>query len=155
MRQKQTFILFTLLCSSILVSRAGDAELKQELASARAATAMYHNLDLAIADGYVLAGDSVPGEGIHYANFALIDGNFEIERPESLIYTVGPNGKLRLAGVEYLVLQEFSAEAPEGFSGDEDMWRDDSEGLQSWELNVWVWLDNPDGIFAARNPRIR
>ena len=154
MRQKQTFILFTLLCSSILASRAGDAELQQELAWARAATANYHNIDLAIADGYVLAGDSVPGEGIHYANFALIDGNFEIERPESLIYTVGPNGQLRLAGVEYLVLKEFSEEAPAGFTGDEDMWRDDSEGLGSWELNVWIWLNNPDGIFAATNPRI-
>ena len=70
----------------------------QELALARAATAIYHNVDRAIADGYVRAGDSVPGEGIHYANFALIDGNFEIDRPESLIYTEGPNGQLRLAG---------------------------------------------------------
>ena len=32
------------------------------------------------------------------------------------------------------------------------MWRDNSEGLQAWELNVWIWLHNPDGIFAARNP---
>src|SRR5262249_48266514 len=97
-----------------------------------------------VADGYVLAGDSVSGEGIHYANFALIDGNFEVDRPESLIYTVGPNGRLRLAGVEYLVLKEFSAGPPEGFTGDEDIWRDDTEGLQAWELNVWLWLKNPD-----------
>jgi hypothetical protein len=154
MRQKGSFILFTLLCSSILAGRTGDAELHQELAQARAATAFYHNIDRAIADGYVLAGDSVPGEGIHYANFELIDGNFEIERPESLIYTEGRNGRLKLAGVEYLVLQEFSPEAPDGFSGDKDIWRDNSEGLLAWELNVWIWLHNPDGIFAARNPRI-
>jgi hypothetical protein len=154
MRQKGSFILFALLCSSILASRAGDAELQQDLALARSATAIYHNVDRAIADGYMRAGDSVPGEGIHYANFALIDGNFEIERPESLIYMEGPNGQLRLAGVEYLVLQEFSTEAPDGFSGDEDVWRDNSEGLQSWELNVWIWLHNPDGMFAAKNPEL-
>jgi hypothetical protein len=154
MRQKGSFVLFTLLCSSMLASRAGNAELQQELALARSATAIYHNVDRAIADGYMLAGDPNPGEGIHYANFALIDGNFEIERPESLVYTEGPNGQLKLAGVEYLVLQEFSPEAPDGFSGDEDVWRDNSEGLGAWELNVWVWLNNPDGVFAARNPRI-
>jgi hypothetical protein len=154
MRQKRSFILCTLLCSNMLASRAGDAELYHELARVFFATAIYHDVDRAIADGYVLAGDSVPGEGIHYANFALIDGKFEIGRPESLIYTKGPNGRLRLAGVEYLVLQGFSPEPPEGFSGDKDIWRDNSEGLQSWELNVWIWLHNPDGIFAARNPRI-
>ena len=154
MRQKGSLILFTLLCSSMLASRVGDAELHHELARAFFATAIYHNIDRAVADGYVRAGDSVPGEGIHYANFALIDGNFEIERPESLIYTVTPNGRLRLAGVEYLVLQEFSPEAPKGFSGNKDICRDISEGLQAWDLNVWIWMHNPDGIFASRNPKI-
>jgi hypothetical protein len=154
MRQKRSFILLTLLCSSMLAIRAGDAELQQELALARSATAIYHNVDRAIADGYVRTGDSFPGEGIHFPNFALFDGNFEIERPESLIYKEGPNGQLMLAGVEYLVLQEFSPEAPDGFSGDEDKWRDNVEGLQAWELNVWIWLHNPEGIFAARNPKL-
>jgi hypothetical protein len=155
MRQKGSFILlFTLLCSSILAIRAGNAELHQELALARAATATYHNVDHAIADGYVQAGDPNPGEGIHYANFALIDGNFEIERPEALVYREGPNGQLRLAGVEYLVLQEFSPEAPDGFSGDEDVWRDNLEGLGAWELNVWIWFHNPHGVFAASNPEL-
>jgi hypothetical protein len=34
------------------------------------------------------------------------------------------------------------------------LWREDSEGFGLWELNVWLWLDNPDGMFAAKNPRI-
>jgi len=149
MRQNRSFFLFTLLCGSILASPTGNAELQQELAQARAATAIYHNIEHAIADGYVLAGDSVSGEGIHYANFALIDGNFEVDRPESLIYTVGPNGRLRLAGVEYLVLKEFSAGPPEGFTGDEDIWRDDTEGLQAWELNV---AEEPGRDLRRRQP---
>jgi hypothetical protein len=56
MRQKGSLILFTLLCSSILAGRAGDAELHQELAQARAATAFYHNIDRAIADGVRVGG---------------------------------------------------------------------------------------------------
>ena len=154
MPRKWSLILITVLYTGIVPSRAGDSVFHQEMARARAATAIYHNVDVAIADGYVRATEFESGEGYHYANFALMDANFEIERPEALLYTVGPNGQLRLAGVEYLVLQGFSPEPPEGFSGDKDIWRDNSEGLQSWELNVWIWLHNPDGIFAARNPRI-
>jgi len=153
MRQKWT-ILATLMCTGILTTRANEAAFMQEMARARAATAIYHNVDRAIADGYVRATELVPGEGYHYANFALMDGNFEIERPEALLYTEGPNGQLRLVAVEYMIPLDLSAAAPEGFTGDEDLWRQDSEGFGLWELNVWLWLDNPDGMFAAKNPRI-
>jgi hypothetical protein len=153
MRQQWSLILVTLMCTGVLATRAGDADFNQELAQARAATAIYHNVDRAIADGYEPAIE-MEGEGFHYANPALIDGNFEIERPEALLYVLGPNGQLRLAGVEYMVPLELSEEAPEGFTGDEDLWREDSEGFGLWELNVWLWLDNPDGMFAAKNPRI-
>jgi hypothetical protein len=147
-------IVATLTGTGILQTRASDAAFNQELARARAATAIYHNVDRAIADGYVRATEFESGEGYHYANFALMDGNFEIERPEALLYTVGPDGQLRLAGVEYMIPLALSDEAPEGFTGEEDLWREDSEGFGLWELNVWLWLGNPDGMFAARNPRI-
>ena len=152
---RQTWaILATLMCTSILTTRAGDATFNQELARARAATAIYHNVDRAIADGYVRATKFESGEGYHYANFALMDGNFEIERPEALLYAEGPNGQLRLVAVEYMIPLALSEEAPEGFTGDEDLWRENSEGFGLWELNVWLWLDNPDGMFAGKNPRI-
>jgi hypothetical protein len=153
MRQKW-FILSTLMCTGILQTRAGDAAFNQEMAQVRAATAIYHNVDRAIADGYERATEFESGEGYHYANFALMDGNFEIERPEALLYTEGPDGQLRLAGVEYMIPLALSEEEPEGFTGDEDLWREDSEGFGLWELNVWLWLHNPDGMFAAKNPRI-
>jgi hypothetical protein len=153
MREKST-ILSILICTGILQTRAGDAAFNQGMARARAATAIYHNVERAIADGYERASEFESGEGYHYLNFALVDDNFEIERPEALLYTVGPDGQLRLAAVEYLVPLADSEEAPEGFAGDEDLWREDSEGFALWELNVWLWLNNPDGMFAARNPRI-
>jgi hypothetical protein len=70
MRQK-SIIMTTLMCTGILQTRAGDAAFNQEMARARAATAIYHNVDRAIADGYVRATEFESGEGYHYANFAL------------------------------------------------------------------------------------
>lgn len=154
MQQHRSFILLALLSSGMLASRAGDAAFNQEMARARAATAKYHDVNAAMADGYVRATEFESGEGFHYANFELFDGNFEIERPEALLYTLGPDGQLRLAAVEYMVPLALSEGAPEGFTGDEDLWREDSEGFSLWELNVWLWLHNPDGMFAAKNPRI-
>jgi hypothetical protein len=154
MKRKWSLTVFALLCAGMLISRADQESLQQELAQARAATAIYHDVDRAIADGYVRATEYEPGEGFHYANFALIDGVFEIHRPEALLYAVGPNGELRLAGLEYLVPLSLSGDAPEGFTGIEDLWREDSEGAGLWEMNAWLWITNPDGMFAARNPRI-
>lgn len=153
MKLRCSLTILALLCA-MLVGRAGQEPLQLELAQARAATAMYHNVDHAIADGYVPVGGYEPGEGFHYANRSLIDGVFEIDRPEALLYTVGPNGQLRLAGVEYLVPLTLSIGAPEGFTGSEDVWRENSEGGGLWEMNAWLWLNNPDGMFAAHNPRI-
>ena len=30
--------------------------------------------------------------------------------------------------------------------------REDELGV--WGLHVWIWRHNPDGMFAARNPRV-
>ena len=40
------------------------------------------------------------------------------------------------------------------FAGDADVWRENSEGLGLWELNAWIWLNNSNGIFAFKNPRV-
>jgi hypothetical protein len=72
-----------------------------------------------------------------------------------LLYSPVPGeNRLELAGVEYLVPLSFSPDPPEGFTGDADLWRSDMEGFGLWELNVWIWLHNPEGVFADRNPRV-
>ena len=42
-----------------------------------------------------------------------------------------------------------STVAPERFTGGDDLWRGDTEGV---EMNAW--LHDPDGLFAAANPRV-
>jgi hypothetical protein len=132
-----------------------SAATNKELARARATTAKYHDVAQAEADGYVNINVYESGEGFHYVNFSLLDCNFDPERPEVLIYAPIPHeNRLRLVGVEYVEPLSCSPDAPAGFTGDADVWREDSEGLGLWELNAWLWLNNSDGIFAATNLRV-
>lgn len=132
-----------------------SAATHQELAQARSATAKYHDIAQAVADGYVNFNLYVPGEGFHYVKFSLIDANFDPAQPEMLLYSPVPGeNRLELAGVEYLVPLALSPDPPAGFTGDADQWRMDAEGFGLWELNAWIWLHNPEGIFGHDNPRV-
>ena len=126
----------------------------QELAIARAATAKYHDVARAEADGYINVNDYEPGEGFHYVKPSLIDGTFSPDEPEVLLYAPVPNeNRLELVAVEYAVPLPLSATAPAGFSGDADVWRQNNE-IGVWELTAWVWLHNSNGMFAHTNPRV-
>ncbi|HEY6243303.1 MAG TPA: hypothetical protein VIX17_05130 [Pyrinomonadaceae bacterium] len=126
----------------------------QELAIARAATAKYHDVDRAIADGYINVNDYESGEGFHFVKPPLIDATFNPDEPEILLYAPVPNeNRLELVAVEYVVPLPLSATAPEGFSGDADQWRVNNEhGV--WEMTAWIWLHNTNGMFAHLNPRV-
>lgn len=127
----------------------------KELAVARAATAKYHDLARAEADGYVDIGLYIPGEGFHWVNTSLIDAEFDPAHPEVLLYAPVPGeARLQLIAVEYLVPLAASPTPPTGFAGTADRWRQDEEGFGLWELNAWIWEHNPNGLFTFLNPRI-
>jgi hypothetical protein len=139
--------------TSVTATQTSTNDIKSELAQARAATARYHRVEQAEAEGYINIGLCEPGEGCHWLNPALLDGHFDPAKPEILLYLPGENG-LRLVGVEYVVPLTLSpGVAPEGFTGNEDLWREDSEGVGLWECTAWIWLNNPNGIFEQHNPR--
>ena len=131
------------------------AATNQQLAQTRRGTARYHDIEQAEADGYVNINVYESGEGLHYVNFALVDANFDPEHPEVLLYAPVPHeNRMELVGVEYVIPLGLSSSAPAGFTGDADVWRENSEGLGLWELNAWIWLHNSNGIFAFHNPRV-
>lgn len=124
---------------------------QQELARVRSAIMKYHDVDTAIADGYVDINVVLPGQGRHFLKESILDATFEIGQPEILVYASDPRTKrLRLVAVEYAVPLKLSATAPEGFTGDNDKWMAAKEyGL--WTLHVWPFMDNPNGVFAHSN----
>ena len=124
----------------------------QELTQARRATAKYHDIANAEADGYVNGNLYTPGEGYRYINPLLIDGTFNPEQPEVLLYASRPGeAGLRLVAVEYISPDTFPV--PEGFSGDDDVWESE-EPFPIWVVNAWIWLNNPNGMFTFLNPRV-
>lgn len=135
------------------LTAGGSSILEQEIAAARAATARYHRLEAALADGFVDIDVFVPGMGHHFLAPARLDATFAPREPEILVYIEQPNGRMRLVAVEYAVPTSLVSEAPEGFTGDADVWHENTTfGL--WTLHAWIWLENPDGLFSDLNPRL-
>ena len=131
----------------------------QALEQARAATARFASLDSAVAAGYqrnggrCLANEPLGTMGFHHANGALYDDRLDVVRPEILVYERLPDGRYRLNGVEYIV--PYSARprdaAPPRIMG-RSLKRADR--LQIWYLHVWIWQENPSGVFADWNPTV-
>jgi hypothetical protein len=121
-----------------------------ELIAVKAATAKYNDIKKALDDGYVDINVYVPGMGHHFLNFALLDDEFELTKPEILVYQLESNGKYKLVAVEYATPLS-NPFPPEGFTGDLDHW-DAVTGAGIWALHAWIWKYNPDGVFAPMNP---
>jgi hypothetical protein len=121
----------------------------------RNATDRYHNLKAAIDDGFVLLHpcEDRPGEGpvgtvyVHLGR--LLDGVIDPNLPDALIYEPR-NGGEKLVGVEFALPYAMSPTPPQ-FMG-ATFQREDEFGV--WALHVWVWLKNPNGMFAEANPRV-
>ena len=134
-------------------------EQHRALAAMRRATARYHDVDAAIADGFILLHDCEvrPGEGavgilyIHLARY--LDGIIDPASPDGLLYEPAPNGRLRLTAAELAVPEAMwpSAEPPSFFGVPFQL----EEEFGALGLHVWLWKHNPQGMFAQAHPGIR
>lgn len=148
------------LAFTLLAPGRAAAGVAADLVELRRATAAFHNLDIAVAAGWnvELTGcleSAEGGMGIHYANLDLIadGGAIDPARPEALMYEPGRAGRLRLVGVEYLILEEDlprTAPAPELFGHHFHF----NEAFEVWALHVWIWRHNTEGLFADWNPAV-
>src|SRR5258705_9188322 len=86
-----------------------------ELQQARAATARYRDIKNAIKDGYSNINVDVPNMGHHFMNTKLVDGTFDIRKPEILVYNGLDSGNPELVAVEYAI--PLTDPLPEGFTG--------------------------------------
>lgn len=134
------------------------AEQNRALARLRAATARYHNIDAAIADGFILLHDCEvrPGEGavgilyIHLGRY--LDGVIDPASPDGLLYEVAPGGRLRLTAAELaLPVAMWGAAEPPSFLGVPFQLE---EEFGAFGLHIWLWKHNPLGMFAQAHPGI-
>jgi hypothetical protein len=143
-------VLFLMSCSDDDEKEAWEKEVDQ----LRNAVAGHTAINDAIAKGYDNEFTGYRAHmGFHYLKASLLDGTFEIEKPEVLMFAPDENGELKFVGAEYAVpIEDLSSPppAPEGFTGSKDVWAINEE-FSVWTLHVWVGLENPDGVFAAHN----
>ncbi|HXV85452.1 MAG TPA: hypothetical protein VD793_02080 [Gemmatimonadales bacterium] len=99
------------------------------------------------------------GMGVHFLNPALIGPTLDPLKPQVLIYE--PVGdRLRLVAAEWFVPTAVSKEAPMIFGTRLD---GPMEGhapilpveLHHWDLHVWLWKENPNGLMHATNSAVR
>ena len=133
-------------------------------AEVRSATARYHRVDVAIADGYLpdtpCMFSTAGARGHLYTNRPLIDGVVDASRPELLLYEPTKNGELRLVGVAFLVVAaawDAVNSTPPTLGGQEFTDRrlpPTGAPFPNYILFAWVWRHNPDGLHAPFNPRV-
>jgi len=134
-----------------------DPQTLLELQQAKAATAKYQNIENAFADNY---GEdpvvTLPNMGYHFLKTELVSPVFDLRKPAILVYNKKDNGKFELVAVEYAVPMSSLPlhVAPEGFTGNDDVWNENTLNTGWWTLHAWVWKNNPDGVFEPMNPLV-
>lgn len=128
---------------------------QRDLDALRRATSSYTSFAAAQAAGYSerltdCMADSTGGMGYHYGKTAFIDGNARLLEPEILMYEPQADGSLRFVGIEFVVPLSASATAPSLFGLEFHR----NEAFQLWVLHVWLYKDNPSGMFADWNPTV-
>lgn len=139
-------------------------------AAVRKATRIYQDTNRAKAAGYQRFGPDMPNLGYHWINPRLIvDTLIDPLRPEVLTY-LNVNGQLILTGVAFAYAFT-PGNTPPGLPFKEMKWhyysgniREAAYGVQHkyspYEkrkmvrlamVHIWVWTDNPDGIFGSDN----
>lgn len=128
----------------------------------RRATATYQDPDVAKQDGYIPVEGCIPnphGEGAmghHFLNLDLRgDGKIEVTEPEVLLYEPTDDGHT-LVGVEYMANEDAVQGRPELFGQPfvGPIEPHVEAGARHYELHVWCWKANPNGMFAPFNPNV-
>lgn len=133
------------------------------LADLRSATAKYHRIEVAMEDGYVLppgggcVSSPAGGMGYHYVNGGLLDETYDPTQPEALLYEMDKNGNMKLVGVEFVIMADLENDDLPYFGNQEfDIaFAPVPLPFDNYQLHVWIWKNNPSGIFSKFNPNVR
>jgi len=156
--------------------------LGRQLLEARDIAERFSTVKKAEAAGYRAVTPYIPLIGAHYMKFLTVDGTFDIEQPEMLLYD-GTKPTSRIVGLSYYVRGDAE---PKGFAGPNDRWHrhlglcidtdnpfvlgDEqtterecrrrggvkADGADGWMVHAWVvpgW-ESTNGVFSAENPQL-
>jgi hypothetical protein len=128
-------------------------ECRREVAAARIGTAQYHDINVALADGFLQDSPCVRRAGVgtmgfHYALASRIDQIIDPSEPEVLLYLPNDDGVLELVAVEYIFPNV--GIIPTLFGQDYHY----SAARNRYELHAWIWRNNPAGMFEDWNPKL-
>ena len=154
---------------------SASAPMSADLQAARAALAKYNDPFAAIRDGYfsTLACIDFPqgakhgpveyppgAMGVHFLNPANIGPKLDPTRPQVLIYE--PVGdKLTLVAAEWFMpVAAAGTTVPAIFGRNLEGPMDGHqpimpEDLRHYDLHVWLWKDNPRGVFTSTNAAVK
>ena len=98
--------------------------------------------------------------GVHFLNMGNVGPTLDPAKPQVLIYE--PQGdKLKLVAAEWFVPSELAKEKAPSIFGQELGGPMEGhkplmpEGLHHYDLHVWLWKANPEGIFSPTNPAVK
>jgi len=164
-----------LLIAAPRLAVAQNAALTPELQSVRKLLEKYNDPIVAVHDGFYSSVGCIsypngggegamqyaPGAmGVHFLNMGNVGPKLDPSKPQVLIYE--PVGdKLRLVAAEWFMPAELAGgKAPSVFGqelggpmeGHKPLMPD---GLHHYDLHVWLWKTNPEGVFSPTNPTVK
>lgn len=125
--------------------------------------------------GSTCPSDATQGQmGYHRVNVPLrgsaadpanADAVIDLNKPEMLLYEKTSTGAVQLVGVEYIVFKAAwervngAGAAPPQILGHpllagSHTFPGGTGNIDHYELHVWVWKNNPSGMFAPYNPAV-
>ena len=156
-------------------TKPAASAMSPELQRVRAALEKYRDPLVAVHDGYLstmacinFPNKPLPGHeqypkgamGVHFINAQLISPVLDPMKPPILLYEPDASGKLQLTGAEWMVPLAIAKERPKIFNqelmgpmeGHEPMM---PAAMAHYDLHVWLFKDNPEGMFAPTNPAVK
>lgn len=147
-----------LVAGSNGVAVASSTRGQSSVATARAATAVYHDL-AAVPSRYqeflsCMQSDA-GGMGQHFVDFSAVNDPAEdAANPEALVYAVTSDG-YRLVAVEYIVPASLvDPDNPPSLFGEAFHEEFVPGAGDLYVLHAWIWDHNPAGMFKDWNPSL-
>jgi hypothetical protein len=159
------FLAVGVLALLAAVPAAVGAQDDQQLTAIRNATEKFRQVETALADGYApnfgcVSHPEHGAMGIHHINGDLFaDPAIDPLRPEAVMYEPQADGSLQAVGVEYVVLQDAwhaaGHSAPPELMGQQfKLTTNFFDVPPFYALHIWLWRENPAGMFASYNPAV-